>query len=119
MRILSIGNSFSQDATWYLHEIAEAGGREAETWNLYIGGCSLYRHAKNLRGALKEYSLEINGQGTAEAISRLVECKVTVFAECFNPENAVFQSHALEHSLRLFIQRIQIILLIQGRIELN
>ena len=69
MRVLSIGNSFSQDATWYLHRIAEAGGKEIDTWNLYIGGCSLYRHAKNLRGALKEYSLEINGQGTAEAVS--------------------------------------------------
>ena len=62
MRVLSIGNSFSQDATWYLHRIAEAGGREIETWNLYIGGCSHYRHAKNLRGALKEYSLENDGQ---------------------------------------------------------
>ncbi len=69
MRVLSIGNSFSQDATWYLHGIASAAGREIETWNLYIGGCSLYRHAKNLRGGLREYSLEINGQGTAEQVS--------------------------------------------------
>ena len=69
MRILSIGNSFSQDATWYLHAIASAAGGEIETWDLYIGGCSLYRHAKNLRGALREYSLEVNGQGTAEGVS--------------------------------------------------
>ena len=46
MKILAIGNSFSQDATTYLHQTALAQGIEMEVYNLYIGGCSLERHVK-------------------------------------------------------------------------
>ena len=49
MRSLSIGNSFSQDAYGYLHQIAASLGIEWECVNLYIGGCSLQYHAENLR----------------------------------------------------------------------
>lgn len=69
MRILSIGNSFSQDATKYLTAIAKEAGVEVETVNLYIGGCSLYTHAKNLRAAAQAYSYELNGDPTAESVS--------------------------------------------------
>ena len=41
MKILSIGNSFSEDAQRYLKLIAGANGRELTCVNLYIGGCSL------------------------------------------------------------------------------
>ena len=44
MKLLSIGNSFSQDAQGWLHRIAVANGVELETTNLMIGGCSLYTH---------------------------------------------------------------------------
>lgn len=43
MNILAIGNSFSQDATRYLHQIAAADGVPLHVANLYIGGCSLER----------------------------------------------------------------------------
>ena len=43
-KILAIGNSFSEDATYYLHQILEHSGIENQVVNLYIGGCSLERH---------------------------------------------------------------------------
>lgn len=61
MKILSIGNSFSQDAHAYLHKMAEASGFDIETINLYIGGCSLERHYENLISGAAEYDLEHNG----------------------------------------------------------
>ena len=39
MNILSIGNSFSQDAQKWLHKLAAGNGVEMDTVNLYIGGC--------------------------------------------------------------------------------
>ena len=64
MKLLCIGNSFSQDATRYLHQIAAAGGEEITAVNLYIGGCSLSRHYENMTGDKKEYSFEQNGEAT-------------------------------------------------------
>ena len=37
MKILSVGNSFSQDAHRWLHHIAGLSGVSMETVNLYIG----------------------------------------------------------------------------------
>ena len=62
MKILAIGNSFSQDATRYLHGIARADGVSLEVVNLYIGGCSLERHYRNMISGERAYELEINGQ---------------------------------------------------------
>lgn len=44
VKILAVGNSFSEDATFYLPQIAEAGGKSLILGRLYIGGCSLERH---------------------------------------------------------------------------
>ena len=50
IKILSIGNSFSQDAVeQYLHELGEAEGYQFVIGNLFIAGCSLERHVKNIR----------------------------------------------------------------------
>lgn len=64
MNILSIGNSFSQDATRYLHEIAKAENVHITTVNLMIGGCSLNKHYKNMMADSKSYMLEYNGEST-------------------------------------------------------
>lgn len=69
MKILAIGNSFSQDATRFLQQIAKAGGFQAEVVNLYIGGCSLQRHWKNFREDKRFYSYELNGNETGKFIS--------------------------------------------------
>ena len=64
MKVLAIGNSFSQDATRYLHQIAKADGVELTVVNLFIGGCNLFRHFRNIQRDLKEYILEFNGEST-------------------------------------------------------
>lgn len=69
MKILAIGNSFSQDATRYLRGIASADGEEWEVVNLYIGGCSLQTHYENALEDKKAYEVQIDGQSTGEVSS--------------------------------------------------
>lgn len=69
MQILSIGNSFSQDAQSRLHAIAHADGARLDSYNLYIGGCSLERHYRNMLGDFREYTLEMNGTSTGFSVS--------------------------------------------------
>ncbi len=69
MQILSIGNSFSQDATRYLHQIARSAGEDITTVNLYIGGCPLSRHYRNMLSKEKAYALQFNGQQTEFFVS--------------------------------------------------
>ena len=69
MQILAIGNSFSQDATAYLKKISECGNGNITVVNLYIGGCSLSRHYRNMLSGEKAYSMEFNGQTTGFYVS--------------------------------------------------
>ena len=69
MEILAIGNSFSQDATRYLHRIARAAGVTLNVTNLYIGGCSLERHYRNMLSGERAYKLECNGEQTGFPVS--------------------------------------------------
>ena len=69
MRVLAIGNSFSQDATRYLHDIAKADGVELEVANLYIGGCSLERHYRNMLTGERAYHLQFDGHMTGFFVS--------------------------------------------------
>ncbi|MBO5286587.1 MAG: DUF4886 domain-containing protein [Clostridia bacterium] len=59
MNVLCIGNSFSQDATRYLHQIS---GDKIFVRNLYIGGCSLERHYNNIVEARADYEYQKNGR---------------------------------------------------------
>ena len=69
MRVLTIGNSFSEDATRYLAQIARADGVQLEVVNVCIGGCPLERHYMNMLGNKKEYMLQINGFHTGFVVS--------------------------------------------------
>lgn len=69
MRILCIGNSFSQDATRYLHDIAKADGTRLEAVNLYIGGCSLEMHHGNMQSGERAYELQYDGHMTGFFLS--------------------------------------------------
>ena len=69
MHILSIGNSFSQDATRYASNIAACDGYDFITANLYIGGCPLFKHFQNISNDAKEYFLEYNGVPTNFKVS--------------------------------------------------
>lgn len=69
MKVLAIGNSFSQDATRYLHDIAKADGVALEVANLYIGGCSLERHYRNMLSGDAKYELQYDGHATGFCVS--------------------------------------------------
>ena len=59
-KILAISNSFGVDANRYLYGIARAAKEEIRVVTLYIGGCSLYRHYRNM---LSEEILAIPSKG--------------------------------------------------------
>ena len=61
MKLLCIGNSFSQDACAYMHRLAKAADFDLQTVNLYIGGCPLDRHYDNLMSGEAAYNYEPNG----------------------------------------------------------
>lgn len=69
MKILSIGNSFSQDAQRYLHRLAKAEGENIKTVNLYISGCSLRQHYLNILDDNADYDFEFNGEKTGIKVS--------------------------------------------------
>ena len=56
VRVLCIGNSFSEDAVeQHLFNLAQAGGKQIIIGNLFIGGCSLERHLNNAINDLPQY----------------------------------------------------------------
>lgn len=56
IRILGIGNSFSEDSIEQnFYELALSDGTPVIVANMYIGGCSIDRHVKNLTQDLPEY----------------------------------------------------------------
>ena len=65
VRVLAIGNSFSQDAVEQnLHELCVAADRSIIIGNMYIPGCSIERHISCLRGDKHDYAyrkIELNG----------------------------------------------------------
>lgn len=62
VKILAIGNSFSQDAVeQYLYDLAAADSVKVIIGNMYIGGCSLERHVRNLRSDSPAYSYRKTG----------------------------------------------------------
>ena len=73
MKILSIGNSFSDDAQRYLRAIAASEGVEIETLNLCIGGCSLETHASHVKDGAKAYLFHYNGDLNCEDLVTLDE----------------------------------------------
>ncbi|MBD5234679.1 MAG: DUF4886 domain-containing protein [Bacteroidales bacterium] len=56
VKILAIGNSFSQDAVeQYLYNLAKASSIEVVIGNMYIGGCDLDKHYSNLQSDAPAY----------------------------------------------------------------
>ena len=69
MQILSIGNSFSQDAQTYLHRLAKRSGQNFTTANLFIGGCPIEKHFRNFFADRRDYDLQFNGDMTGFRVS--------------------------------------------------
>ena len=61
MRVLSISNSFGVDATRYLHQIARSAGVKLDICTLYIGGCPMELHYRNMLSQRQAYDLYFNG----------------------------------------------------------
>ena len=51
LKILMIGNSFSICNLWQMPQVAESMGKKLDIASLYIGGCSLERHWRNVEAA--------------------------------------------------------------------
>ncbi len=76
LRVLAIGNSFSEDAVEQdLHILATMGGHEIIIGNLYYPACTLERHWNNLKKGIGEYSYrKINLTGHVDTIP---DCTMT------------------------------------------
>lgn len=61
MRVLAISNSFGVDANRYLHQIARSAGVKLDVCTLYIGGCPLELHYRNMLADREAYDLYFNG----------------------------------------------------------
>lgn len=69
LRVLAIGNSFSNDTTHFLEDIARAEGFEdIKIGNLYISGCRLDQHASNVAANAMAYKYYMNYDGNWETI---------------------------------------------------
>lgn len=65
LKILTIGNSFSDDSMEYVYQVARAAGVEnVVLGNLYIGGCSLATHLSNASNDSASYTYRTNTTGT-------------------------------------------------------
>ncbi|MBQ8620893.1 MAG: DUF4886 domain-containing protein [Oscillospiraceae bacterium] len=64
MKVLAIGNSYSEDTTYFLYDIAKAYGVEdVVIGNMYIGGCTLEMHCQNIKNNAADYVYMKNDQG--------------------------------------------------------
>lgn len=64
LKVLAIGNSFSNDTTEFLYDVAKAEGvTDIVLGRLYIGGCSLEKHANNAATNAPAYKYYRNTAG--------------------------------------------------------
>jgi hypothetical protein len=62
-RVLMIGNSFSRPVVRTLPKLAKEAGVRLDIASLYIGGCSLERHATNILFNVHAYLVERDNEG--------------------------------------------------------
>ncbi len=63
LKILTVGNSFSDDAMEWVYKIAESAGVQVYLGNLYIGSCSLKMHLNNVTSDAEIYDYRTNENG--------------------------------------------------------
>ena len=81
LKVLSIGNSFSQDAQRWIYQVAvDAGYEDVIFANLYWGGCSLWQHWSNAKSDYAGYEYQKNTTGAIE-YTNMVSIKTAVMDE--------------------------------------
>ena len=65
INVLCIGNSFSRNSSRYLNAICP----DITVVNLYIGGCPLEKHFRNMHSGERAYELQVNGVNTGFYVS--------------------------------------------------
>ena len=64
MKVLAIGNSYSEDTTYFLYDIAKTYGVEdVVIGNMYVGSCTLEMHCENIENNAPNYVYMKNDQG--------------------------------------------------------
>ena len=97
MKILAIANSFGVDAGRYLYGIARASKEEVKLVVLHIGGCSLYRHYRNMLSGERAYEYYINGMNSGLKVSLQEalfsdEWDYVVTQQC-SPESGLYETY--------------------------
>lgn len=69
MKLLLISNSFGVNLQTYATEIAKVNGFDLDIYTLYIGGCSLDTHVRNIEQNKKDYELFANGVSLGKFVS--------------------------------------------------
>lgn len=73
LKVLAIGNSFSEDATSYIKQMAIADNVDLRVANAFIGGCSFERHCGNITNGTNDYRLTYY---TSEETFVFTECSL-------------------------------------------
>ncbi|KKX48971.1 DUF4886 domain-containing protein [Sphingobacterium sp. IITKGP-BTPF85] len=82
IRILAIGNSFSEDAIENnLFELANARGKKIVIGNLYIGGAPLELHVKNALGDSSAYSYRKVDESGAKSVHEHMKISAALLDE--------------------------------------
>lgn len=80
VKILAIGNSFSEDAATYIQDFAKADGIDLTLRRLYIGGCSFLTHWNNAASDAQAYDYNETGkQSKKSSIKETLESQAWDF----------------------------------------
>lgn len=69
MNILVIANSFGEDSTKFLYDMAKEEMPNLQVVNLYIGGCCLERHWDNVLSHAPLYDYQLNGKSRGKLVA--------------------------------------------------
>ena len=102
IKILAIGNSFSDDALeHYLYGLAKAGGYKVIIGNLYIGGAPLDLHVKNVQEDKEVYEYrKVNVDGSKQKLPKISISKALadenwnyISFQQASPKSGVFETY--------------------------
>ena len=125
LKVLAIGNSFSDDAMEYLAIIAKAAGiEEIVLGNLYIGGCSLATHYNNANANNAVYTYRKNtGDGWVSTANTAFETALADEEWTIITMQQVSQNsgmgNTIEGSTPDFPYLSSLITTVQGKIKYN